>query len=489
MPQIQQRPQFLKNRRKNVFIWTKKRLRTENRLLRQRIDYLEHESSALADRLVRGQVDLAQQADNCLNISHELHVLRDINTDAHRRLEEAFETIRQLSSKNKAEQGLTDTATQVDDTSMIEHIHQLQQELIEAHTKKSDLESSVRELKLRVQELESSNKRLRESPPDGGVAALQEELIRVKMREAEAALSLKEMRQRIQELENHWMRYQEARTKTEAQSPTSPNASTDAPNTSADSTTSTSSNPLSARNRLAKLTAGWMGGSASNEAEPSLKELEEQIMGLRIREADMNVELQEMSQKVMELETQNHVCSNQLKRQDEELKRVTEERDMLNKTEQEMSGKVKDLEHKLLAAESEMKEKNVMQRLKYTEALQNISDLKQHIAQLESKNAEKFATAQLRGLVDMDEDSIASNRSNGSLGDATSINSEEMSAFLAEVTLRHSNAPTNSDSLLDETDEEDERGDEKKRKSTKPQKKNHEDTADSGLDGVHLSDN
>ena len=32
------------------------RLRTENRLLRQRIDYLEAESAALADRLVKGQV-------------------------------------------------------------------------------------------------------------------------------------------------------------------------------------------------------------------------------------------------------------------------------------------------------------------------------------------------------------------------------------------------------------------------------------------------
>uniref|UniRef100_A0A1I7S0M8 GRIP domain-containing protein n=1 Tax=Bursaphelenchus xylophilus TaxID=6326 RepID=A0A1I7S0M8_BURXY len=485
----QRRPYCLKQRRKHAFVWTKKRLRTENRLLRQRIDYLEHESSALADRLVRGQVDLAQQADNCLSISHELHVLRDINSDAHRRLEEAYETVRQLSSGNKPENSITDTATQVDDTSMIEHIHQLQQELIEAHTKKSDLESAVRELKLRVQEVESANKRLRESPPDGGVASLQEELIRVKMREAEAALSLKEMRQRIAELETHWMRYQEVRAK-ETQSPTTPNASTESPNTSTDSNSS-SANPLSARNRLAKLTAGWMGSSTTSDSEPNLKELEEQLMGLRIREADMNVELQEMRQKVMELETQNHVCSNQLKRQDEELKRVTEERDELCKSEQEMGTKVKELEHKLLAAESEMKEKNVMQRLKYTEALQNISDLKQHIAQLESKNAEKFATAQLRGLIDMDEDSIASNRSNGSLGDATSINSEEMSAFLAEVTLRHSlsNVQTNSDSLLEETDEEDERGDEKKKKQLKSQRKHHEDTADSGLDGVHLSDN
>jgi hypothetical protein len=59
---------------------------------------LERESSALADRLVRGQVDLAQQADACLNISHELNILRDINSEAHRRLEDAYETIRELST-------------------------------------------------------------------------------------------------------------------------------------------------------------------------------------------------------------------------------------------------------------------------------------------------------------------------------------------------------------------------------------------------------
>jgi predicted RNase H-like nuclease (RuvC/YqgF family) len=75
------------------------RLRTENRLLRQRIDYLEAESAALADRLIRGQVNLAQESENCISISHELHTLRDINGDAHRRLEDAYETIRQLSSK------------------------------------------------------------------------------------------------------------------------------------------------------------------------------------------------------------------------------------------------------------------------------------------------------------------------------------------------------------------------------------------------------
>lgn len=51
----------------------------------------------------------------------------------------------------------------------------------------------------------------------------------------------------------------------------------------------------------------------------------------RIREADASVELREMRQKVMELETQNHVCSNQLKRQDDEIKRIREEKELLAK--------------------------------------------------------------------------------------------------------------------------------------------------------------
>lgn len=73
----------------------------------------------MADRLIRGQVDLAHQADNCLSISHELNVLRDINSDAHRRLEDAYETIRTLSNKRGNGVELKETGSQVDDTSMI----------------------------------------------------------------------------------------------------------------------------------------------------------------------------------------------------------------------------------------------------------------------------------------------------------------------------------------------------------------------------------
>uniref|UniRef100_A0A915M798 Rab-GAP TBC domain-containing protein n=1 Tax=Meloidogyne javanica TaxID=6303 RepID=A0A915M798_MELJA len=325
-----------------------RRLRTENRLLRQRIDYLESESSALADRLVRGQVDLAQQADTCLNISHELNILRDINYDAHRRLEDAHQSRTAYAKTAKSDQEV-----QVDDISMIEHIHQLQQELIETHSKKADLESTVREQKQRINvwELESANKRFKECPPEGGVAAIQEELIRVKMREAESSLSLKEMRQKLAEFEQQWQAYMNLRgiqhfnqTRESAHSP-----------------------PLSSH-------------SVDEELE------------------------------LMEMETQNHVCTNQLKRQDDEIKRLREEKENCVQTEAELRQELRDCERKLLGLQSELKEKNIMQRLKYTEALQTVAELRTQLAQIESKKAEKEARLRIRGssVFDQDVDSVFS---------------------------------------------------------------------------------
>lgn len=100
-----------------------------------------------------------------------------------------------------------------------------------------------------------------------------------------------------------------ASTDSRAESPQhSPNGSTTS------TTNGTSSAPQTARARLSKLTAiigaaasGVVGASTSSEDHGpivTVKDLEDQLMGLRIREADAIAELKEMRQKVMELETQ-----------------------------------------------------------------------------------------------------------------------------------------------------------------------------------------
>lgn len=74
-----------------------RRLRTENRLLRQRVDLLEQESSNLADRLIQGQVTRAEVEENTFAIKRELAAIRQHDLDTNLQLEEAKERIRKLS--------------------------------------------------------------------------------------------------------------------------------------------------------------------------------------------------------------------------------------------------------------------------------------------------------------------------------------------------------------------------------------------------------
>lgn len=408
-----------------------RRLRTENRLLRQRIDYLEAESAALADRLVKGQVNLAQEAENSINIAHELNKLRDINSHAHRKLEQAYETIRELSCSRQG--GMLDAVIQVDDTTMIEHIHSLQQELIESHNRQAYHENTIRECKARISELEAANKRLREHEPFEGVTGLQEELISVKMREAESNLALKEMRQRLAELEQHWAKYVHARTFDPASASLDNETAGVAAN---ESPTPPSLN--SARARLAKITASIIGSSSDgDDGCITVRELEDQLMGVRIKETDNLAELKEVRQKVMELETQNHVCTNQLRRQDEEMKRIREEIEVVQKVRRELEASLRQERQRYVQRESELNEQCMMERLKYSEAMQSVQDLRQTITQLELRKAEGWTQNQLRGssVCEVDDDST-SHLSIGSNADVFSLGSDDMNALVTDMTFK-----------------------------------------------------
>ncbi|CAH2210109.1 jg27354, partial [Pararge aegeria aegeria] len=71
-------------------------LRQENRLLKQRVELLEKESSALAERLVQGQVDRAEGAEETFALAREVQALRRANMDAQQRLAVAQDEIRSL---------------------------------------------------------------------------------------------------------------------------------------------------------------------------------------------------------------------------------------------------------------------------------------------------------------------------------------------------------------------------------------------------------
>lgn len=82
--------------------------------------------------------------------------------------------------------------------------------------------------------------------------------------------------------------------------------------------------------------------SKSNE----LQKVEEELMTTRIREMETLTELKELRLKVMELETQVQVSTNQLRRQDEESKKVREELESSLSREKEMANRAREQQHR-----------------------------------------------------------------------------------------------------------------------------------------------
>uniref|UniRef100_A0A5S6R3M8 Rab-GAP TBC domain-containing protein n=1 Tax=Trichuris muris TaxID=70415 RepID=A0A5S6R3M8_TRIMR len=347
-------------------------IKAENRLLRQRLEYLEQESGSLADRLVDKQVSLAQGAEDLVTLNHEMARLRRLHSGVKEQLEDAYDTIRSLLTKKDDH---VDIGVQVDDSTMIEHIQALQEELVQSQARETSLRSTIKDQTRRIDELETAYKRLKELPPENSIANIQEELIAVKMREAEANLSLKEVRQKFIELSNEWK------------------AST--------------SRVLAPVGEGADDAAYIRRVNVKDAAAASgrIQELEDLLTGVRIREASMMVELKEMRQRVMELETQNHMCSNQIRRQDEELKKLAAEHEKCSATEKEYQLQL--LEERVRASdlESQLKEITVLSKLDEAELLHVNGELKNKICELESRLMECWTRQELNRSSAIEEDS------------------------------------------------------------------------------------
>lgn len=349
-----------------------RRLRTENRLLRQRVELLEAESSELADRLVRGQVSRAEEEETTFVVQRELAALRHTHLETSHQLEMAKEEIRSLSllmeeTHSSRQSSLEEISHKQELLGQKEELIEcLQQELVKVRLREAENDALIRDLRARIQELEEDKKTLRETTPDNSVAHLQEELIAVKLREAEANLSLKDLRQRVGELSAQWQRHLQEHRVEAAPAP--------------DSTP--------------KKLLFWE--SRNNETQ----RLEEELMTTRIREMETLTELKELRLKVMELETQVQVSTNQLRRQDEENKNLREELEAAQNRERDQVNKFREEQHRYADLESKMKDELMMARIRDAEHTQCVAELTQKISILEMKNEEMVAEGELRSNLD-----------------------------------------------------------------------------------------
>lgn len=133
-------------------------------------------------------------------------------------------------------------------------------------------------------------------PDDTNVARLQEELIGVKLREAEALTGLKELRQQVRDLEEHWQVSTCQHTGQcdqhiifvghFLQSAKRGGKVTDC--------------NASPQRHLARTAGRWKDSPRKN----ALSEMQDELMSVRLREAEAQAELRETRQRMLEMETQ-----------------------------------------------------------------------------------------------------------------------------------------------------------------------------------------
>ncbi|XP_018114062.1 ecotropic viral integration site 5 protein homolog isoform X4 [Xenopus laevis] len=266
-----------------------KRLRTENRLLKQRIETLEKESASLADRLIQ----------------HKCNP----------RYSEEF-------------------------------VLQLEKELVHARLKEAESHCAMKEMQDKILEIEKRNTSL---PDENNIVRLQEELIAVKLREAEAVMSLKEMKQQIKDLEEHWQRH------------------------------------------LARTAGRWKDPPKKN----TVNELQDELMNVRLREAERHAELREIRQRMMEMETQNQINSNQLRRAEQEVSSLQSKVQYLTAQNKGLQAQLSEAKRKQAEIECKNKEEVMAVRLREADSIAAVAELQQHIAELEIQKEEGKVQGQL----------------------------------------------------------------------------------------------
>ncbi|XP_026200920.1 ecotropic viral integration site 5 protein homolog isoform X4 [Anabas testudineus] len=227
-----------------------------------------------------------------------------------------------------------------------ESVLQLERELVQARLKEAESQCALKEMQDKILDMEKRNTSL---PDDTNVARLQEELIGVKLREAEALTGLKELRQQVRDLEEHWQRH------------------------------------------LARTASRWKDSPKKN----TLSELQDELMSVRLREAEAQAELRETRQRMLELETQNQIHSNQLRRAEQESRCLQERMQTLTVQNKDLHVQLQEIKRRQAEIECKSKEEVMAVRLREADNIAAMAELQQQISELEIQREEGKVQGQL----------------------------------------------------------------------------------------------
>ncbi|XP_028302737.1 EVI5-like protein isoform X2 [Gouania willdenowi] len=312
-----------------------KRLRTENRLLKQRIETLEKESAALADRLIQGQVTRAQEAEENYVVKRELAVVRQQCNTASENLEKAQETIRELQQHKYTEQFVSNLQTQLEQSKLHE----------------SELLGALKEMQDKVLDLEKRSSSL---PDENNVAALQEEVKQMKLRELETLHSFREMQDTVTDLNQRWQHHMSRGTST-----------------------------------------GSGGHWKESPKKNAMNELQDKLMTVRLREAQAQAELREVKLKALQLESQNQIHSKLIGRNEQERSALQDRLQMLANQNKALQAQLNEMKRKQAESDCKSKEEVMAVRLREADSMAAMAELRQRIADLEIQKEEGLIQGQL----------------------------------------------------------------------------------------------
>uniref|UniRef100_A0A8C2CR28 Ecotropic viral integration site 5b n=1 Tax=Cyprinus carpio TaxID=7962 RepID=A0A8C2CR28_CYPCA len=301
---------------------------------------IPHQLDSGPDKVIQAAYQVKYNAKKMKKLEKEYTTIKT------KEMEEQVE-IKRLRTENRLLKQRIDTLEKkVNPRYSEEFILQLERELVQARLKEAESQCALKEMQDKILDMEKRNASL---PDENNVVRLQEELIGVKLREAEALTGLKELRQQVRDLEEHW------------------------------------------QSHLARTAGRWKDSPRKNAAN----ELQDELMSVRLREAEAQAELREIRQRMLELETQNQIHGNQLRRAEQEARNLQERLQVLTNQNKMLHAELQETKRKQAEIECKNKEEVMAVRLREADNIAAMAELQQQISELEIQKEEGKVQGQL----------------------------------------------------------------------------------------------
>lgn len=133
----------------------------------------------------------------------------------------------------------------------------------------------------------------------------------------------------------------------------------------------------------------------TNSNNQEVRVIEEELLKVKMREAETQSEMKSINLKIMQLDTEKQVAYNQIKRKDEEFRMLNAEILQMKETGLDTSKSIMEFKRLLDDKEALLKEQNMTHKLQEVEDAHIIAELKQRVASLEVQLQEVVTTGQL----------------------------------------------------------------------------------------------